>query len=337
MATFRAELRDVLSTFTIFSPSSFTWRGHCYRTGDDAAGRLVSADSDATLNAKATERLADVLYASLHCRLSADSWVTSLYHDRAGTREFVAQLSHENRGRGPWQGGWTVSRVLADGTVRADRYGLTFEIPPAEVRGGPGEIREGDQVFVRIPREQRFFLPGFYQALGDADNTMRVATTTRVYWHVRADGASQLVRVLTQALNEIQAQFWFKLLSVPDKYARCDAAVLYLPRSEYHAAEPTIAAVYREVRQHLRESVSLFALRLAPGLALAEDPGGDRSFGQHRSDMLARILANGFPDKSRDVTGSVCDAIARLGFNPDALHLGLGSDAVYRPLVDRDT
>ena len=57
-----------------------------------------------------------------------------------------------------------------------------------------------------------------------------------------------------------------------------------LPR---HAA---IDDIHRTLGSTLREDAPLFALRLAPGLGFAEDPGTGDSFGMARSRLLAEAL-----------------------------------------------
>ena len=74
--------------------------------------------------------------------------------------------------------------------------------------------------------------PGFYMALSNAEFPSKGSRgLVRFYWHVNADGAVQLMRLATTALNEAGLPFRLKALSEPSGYTRCDAAVLSRPVS----------------------------------------------------------------------------------------------------------
>jgi hypothetical protein len=53
----------------------------------------------------------------------------------------------------------------------------------------------------------------------------------------------------------------------------------------------------------------MFTRRLSPGLAVAEDPGDGRSFGQHRSELVADGLMRAF-ERESTALDDVVDAIA---------------------------
>jgi hypothetical protein len=331
VSSIREELPALLAEFAVLSSTTFKFDGRVYRADDPGDGASDLPDDGCTLNTRGLTRLRDLLYTALHCRMSTEAWRSSAYVDWGQEREFVDELSRANVGSGSWEGGWPVRRVEADGAVHVEREGIIFVVPPADVRRPAPSQDETELASVRVPKEQRYSLPGFYFVIGDAEHTLRVEDCVRVYWHIRSDGASALVRSLTTRLNAIGAAFWLKLVAAPQKYERSDAAVLYAPRGAYAAIEPIVAQSYDDVRQHLRDRVSSFALRLAPGLAIAEDPRGNQSFGEHRSAMLARALAS--VDLARpDRVDAVGEVLARSGLRLDAFHLEPGSLAVYRPL-----
>jgi hypothetical protein len=72
-------------------------------------------------------------------------------------------------------------------------------------------------------------------------------------------------------------------------YARSDSAVLYTPRRYADFTFQLALEIHNRARPYLGDDVPLFTLRLAPGLAFAEDPGTQESFGMSR----CRILAHG--------------------------------------------
>jgi hypothetical protein len=296
------ELTSLLPSFRVLHASGFEWAGQRYVVEEP-----TPLAGSAPLGAGAVERLGEVLYSALHCRLSVESWAASVAEDPAQSRAFIDRLSLANSGTGPWQGGWIIRSAEPDGTLIAERLGVRFRVPAGLLRSAsPPTI--GSSASVRVPKEYRHLLGGFFMALGDADDTMTDADTARVYWNVRASGAEALVESLTSGLNAAQVPFWLKLVDAPQKYQRTDAAVLYVKRELYREAEPVIARVHEALRDHMRDSVSAFALRLARGLAVAEDPGGGASFGQHRSRLLADALAGFASTQTATVTVSATGA-----------------------------
>ena len=68
--------------------------------------------------------------------------------------------------------------------------------------------------------------PGFYTALGDVA-LPHSGDIVRVYWNLRADGATRLVRELTTVLNDVLTPFRSKVVNSQARFKRADAAVLY--------------------------------------------------------------------------------------------------------------
>jgi hypothetical protein len=327
MPSLLEELPALLAGYRIRGPSSFELWGQCYTV--DVAG--VAGTS--TLHTLALERLADLLYSVLHCRLTAESWAASIPHDPAQSRDFVERLARANCGTGPWQGGWIVRGLDPQDRIVAERLDVRFSIPGTGIRSAISPPTAGSNIFVRVPKEYRHLIPGFYMALGDADDTMTEGESIRVYWNVRASGAEALVGALTSRLNEARVPFWLKLANSPQKYQRSDAAVLYLPKERYAHAERSIASVHAAIRSDLRDRTSALAHRLARGLAVAEDPGNGESFGQHRSRLLAGALMGLSPDPQERLT-AISDAFSRAGIDLQAVHLSPRSTARYRPLAE---
>lgn len=288
------------------------------------------------LAAGACALLRDALYSEAHCGLP----VSRRAHDRAGSsfvdaREYVAMLSRANTGSGSWQPGWRVTGVEG-GAIAAVRLDVEFQVAAGEWRGESASVRAGDFVSVRIPKEYRRLLPGFYVVTGDAEDDMDGAPVVRVYWHVSARGAVELVRTLTTSLNSLGVPFHLKTNADPRNFGRTDSLVLYLRRERYAGAAAIVANATREVRAHLDPRVSLFTKRLAPAVGVAEDPGGDESFGEQRSRLVAEALGSPRSVAAHSMAERaqcVCDHVAAHGIDPDALHLSSGSTDVYPSFV----
>jgi hypothetical protein len=321
------ELPALVGSFRALSPSAFEVWGDRYAVVAD------ERPSDrAALGAAATGRLADVLYSTLHCRLTIEAWSASLTIDPVRARAFVHALSQSNCGKGPWQTGWVMRSVTDDGRYLVEHLGARFAASPDAVRAQSDRPSPGETIAVRAPSEYRHLIAGFYTVLGDADDSLEHEPTTRVYWHLRASGAEELTRHLTAALNERGVPFWLKLADAPEKYRRSDVAVLYLPRAAYPRAESVIAHAARSLAGHLRASTSAFAMRIAPGVAVADDPAFRESFGQHRSRILAEALTTESAKGGAITAERVAAALATSGIDPTAPHRDPGSESTYRTL-----
>lgn len=272
--------------------------------------------------------LADEIYAQLHCRLPAELHARDARGgDRIDGREFFRQLTQANTGRGSWQSPWTVRALEPDGRVVAESMGVRFWCARSEVRGGrQGTLSVGDRVQVFVPAEYRQLLPGFYMATGDADD-IDGAPLLRVYWCIRARGAAALLGHVTHDLNAAGIPFRFKVPIDPRDFGRADAAVLYLRRELAAPTAPLLARITGAVRAELGDATSAFVKRVAPGVGLAEDPGGPASFGKHRSQLLADALASpsvrtAAPDER---AAAVRDFVRTAGYDPAAFHLQPGA------------
>jgi hypothetical protein len=138
------------------------------------------------------------------------------------------------------------------------------------------------------PKELPALSPGFYSAFGDRPfPASKTTPVVRLYWNLTRDGAALFVQIVSERLNHAHLPFRFKTLSDPDRYERCDAAVIYIPADGYQGAAPIIEQIYAHLAPVLRSATPVFAKPLAPGLGLAEDPPGGHSFGMHRCGLVA--------------------------------------------------
>jgi len=90
-----------------------------------------------------------------------------------------------------------------------------------------------------------------------------------------------LVSYLAHQFNRFQTPFALKTLVAPSD--RADSFVIYAPRR----FGKIVAMIVRETPIPLRADTPWFTLRLAPGIAVADDPPGNKSFGETRSRLVA--------------------------------------------------
>jgi hypothetical protein len=183
------------------------------------------------------------------------------------------------------------------------------------------------------PKEQLGFSPGFYLAQSDVELDLSdAADLLRVYWHATPRGALLLMESLTRSLNGLGLAFRFKVVAHPDGYGRCDAAVLYLERQEFERAAPELVRVLGWAASELEPPVPAFTRRLAPGVAIAEDPGSAESFGWHRCGLLAEAVVAAHEQGVDDLAGRVGQVrrvFAEAGVSLEAPYLNAGSADRY--------
>jgi HopA1 effector protein family len=330
-APYRKLVGDAIAALVLLSPTSFTWFG---RPVGVLPASVETAMDPESARAYLLHSMQVQLYADLYCRGFASPSVDSPSHGLARRPEpFVETLAASNTGRGSREPGWKVVSASAEQVV-VERHGLKLWIAPGDVVDLDGEGLHPDaRVHVRLPNELRKLSPGFYMALGDAGfETEQPTAIVRFYWHLASTSAPRLIHALTSRLNKARLPFRVKVVNDPARYTRCDAGVLYVHGSDYEATARAVRATYNELAGGLRRATPAFAKPLAPGLAVAEDPGTGDSFGMHR----ARLLAEGIVDAHEQGRGDGADAIdtvaarfAQDGIDLDAPYLNPGSTDRY--------
>jgi HopA1 effector protein family len=283
-----------------------------------------------------TSLLASTLYWRLYCRPSHGRAMP--VGDTRASRVFVDRLSQANCGTGSWEPGWVVRAVEDHGTLAVSKGGddMTLWAQPKQFRPLHGTVAIGTVGRLRLAKELREMLPGYYTVLGDADqpadgNGSR-GDTLRFYWHLTAEIAPGWINQLTRRFNTVGVAFHAKVLSDPGAYLRADAGVLYIALADAAAAMTIIPGLHRAVSASLRPTTPMFTKRLARGIAVAEDPGDGRSFGQHRCQLVAEGLVRAFQDgqtATEDVTAAVAARFAEDGLLITRPWLNPGSRQQY--------
>lgn len=159
--------------------------------------------------------------------------------------------------------------------------------------------------------------PGWLHARASAPGSG--TPLVRVYWHLAPQGAAPFLAAATRAMRG--ARHMLKLLDDPQSYRRADSAVLYVAADDWPRAREALPLVRAAAEPWLRRATPLFTLRVAPGVGLAEDPGGEESFGLHRCRLAAEGLyaARGAEDPEERLA-AVRAALRGAGVDPDAPH-----------------
>lgn len=205
--------------------------------------------------------------------------------------EFYERLHQSNRGEGYFSANWSVIKEETDSTLTVSKGGLKLYIErDRHLSDQEQSATIGDTVAIKLPKN--LVQNGFYMAVGNA-GSYRGSNIVRVYFNLSSEGAIAVMSSLTKELNAISIPFNFKALYNPSDYKRCDSAVLYFDKNNYHAVHSILEQVYREHQSHFQPEIPLFTKYLASGLAIAEEP--DQKFAEKESFGTNRcqIIANG--------------------------------------------
>jgi hypothetical protein len=254
--------------------------------------------------------VATALYRRLYCRPRLAGG--RIWTDSRARRILVDELSRANCGIGTWEPGWSVTVIEEGGSVVVHKHndGLTLWARPDQFRPVDGVLAVGTVGHLRVGKELREMLPGYYTAIGDAE-TPADAVMVRLYWHLTAELAPAWMGELTRRLNRARIAFHAKAPSDPADYVRADAGVLYMSKADVLRALQPLREMHGVLSSGLGSATPMFTRRLARGLAIAEDPGDGSSFGQHRCRLVAEGLLQAFAAGQTENIGRATAIAAR--------------------------
>jgi len=322
----RAQALEALSALRIDAPTSFSWLGE---PGPALPPEVANAMDAATAATYLQYTLQGHLYANFYTRGAAVPSRHDDYAPGAGLTPFVQALSAANAGSGSSDSGWIVVREEENGRIVVARDGLSLWAWPAEIDGPRRE--PGAEVHIRMPKELLRLSPGFYFALGEAPFADG-EPVVRVYWHLRSEGAAELMARLTGPLNADGLPFRAKVLNDARAYSRCDAGVLYVHQTDFPSVAEHVTRAYGALRPQLRAATPALTKPVAEGLAVAEEPGTGESFGMDRCRLLAVGAIQAWEAEAtqpEEQLAFVEASFAEAGLSIDAPHLNAGSIDTY--------
>ncbi|WP_405938323.1 T3SS effector HopA1 family protein [Streptomyces sp. NBC_00726] len=207
--------------------------------------------------------------------------------------------------------------------VIVEHQGVRLCVPRSAVTGP--DLVPGASVLVDVPAVRPWLSPGFLLVHGSAGGARRGgAGLVRVYVHLRApEDAAPVWAAVLGALEGLGIPYQAKVLSHRRHYPRRDALVVYLGDAHAEAAD-TVAGAVAGCRA-TGDGTSVFAARIAPGVALAREPADPRpgwrglSFGQHRAGAVADgLIAHSLAPGAGSRAAAVREALVRAGISPSA-------------------
>ncbi len=255
--------------------------------------------------------LADVLYDRWYAPATGEA-----HHLTPG--EVAAHLRAADAASGRFEPGWRVldaeeavgrlGGAPSPCHVPVARRGEARWVAPVDLASARVGLRPlpGASVSLSARRDSLDLLPGWWTSASRGWVQTPVAEPlVRLYWSIDPRHLCRVVAGVTAGL-ERTGRYVLKCPLDADRSRRPDAVVLFLPSADWPGTGPAVAAAHRRVRAWLRPPIPALTRALAPGLALAEDPGDD-SFGTHRCRAVARALEESRCHGVDDVEG-LCTA-----------------------------
>jgi hypothetical protein len=331
MSNTREQIEAAVEATEILSPTTYAWFGHA---SPSLLPRIMRSMSSRSARDYLLYWLQEQLYVDFYCQgFATPTAEEDALPMQSATTPFLEALSSANAGTGCRENDWEIL-AIEECAVLARKDGLEVWAWMADCYVPPGhDLDAGTRIGLRLPKEYLNLSPGFYVALGNRELPHDGSDTlVRVYWHLTPDGAAAFLRSATTRLNDARLPFRLKVLRDPSLYTRCDAGVVYTLKRDFRCVSKIMAEVYGEVSDTLRPSVPAFTKYLAPGLGLAEDPGGGQSFGEHRCQLLADALISAYESgvlSTRKRMHVVFKHFEQIGLSLDAPFLNPGSQDQY--------
>jgi hypothetical protein len=152
------------------------------------------------------------------------------------------------------------------------------------------------------------------------------ADATSCFLNLQPGTAPELFARVVTALDGYGVGFRAELAGDPAACVRADTAVLTVDRSDAATLARVALRVHERAPFALAPSVPAFTRQLAPGIALADEPGPGTTFGRHRCRLVAAgLVAAGHGAGPSARRAAVLSALSDAGLDPAAPHLNPGN------------
>jgi hypothetical protein len=306
---------DAIHALQLVLPRKLLWFGVPALVEEDASRSLL------------IDALSGLLYRQFYCMgravgLPAEAGPAA---DPGRVTAFVATLAAANHASGLEECDWLMQSSDRD-SLLVRRDGIAMRVAAGEWKLGAAPR----YVCVEFPSGSSTLSPGFYFVKGGKPSNGQ--KTVRVYWNVGPTQAAEWLEEITSEMRDRSISYSCKVLADPAAYNRCDSAVLYLGREDYLLAVPVLQKLHQKVREGLRPETPVFTCPIAPGLAVAEQPDTNLSFGQHRCQLLAEGLVSAEAAGRRSSAqrlAHIAEHFRAQGIALEKPYLGAGSSQEY--------
>jgi hypothetical protein len=304
-------------------------------------GRNTGEESQ--LRANLESQLSSVIYSAFYVngKVNAkcvEDWekpYKAAYQGKgASTNEFIDELSSYNKTVEGSDKFWRVYALDQQGNAFVEKNGDVRQLSPNSydfAQAGEQKLSINVMVNIKQPKEHRNMQPTFYYV--NSQELMPVGEEIgRFYWNMEPEGAKYLVEQVSEVFNHYRVPFMFKCTNNPSLYTRTDGAVLYVLRKQFRIASKLIKLMIPKLKPYLKNEVPLFTKEITNGLAYAEDPGMNQSFGMSRSQLIAKGIVKAYTSRHNNKTAQykeVLKAFEENGLDIKKPHLRANSHWTY--------
>lgn len=204
----------------------------------------------------------------------------------------IARLRHAHAGTLRFEDGWRVVASPEQGTIVAERRGEQVMLAPPDfvnLDRPAAPARIGDTVAVTARRDEIDLENGWWMTDG-RNGPAPPTPMVRLYWNCPPRSAPELVAGLTAVLEGEGVPYTMKCPVDAALFGRVDAVVVYVTPAVYESTKPELRELHARLADSLDGPTPPLTLRLARGVAAAEDPGDGQSYGQSRCAAVADAL-----------------------------------------------
>jgi HopA1 effector protein family len=279
--------------------------------------KLLCKEGTGAGAAKTNEQLANWLYANWY---SVSDRAPPVKPIGSGSINLTSGLRASVASCSLWERGWVVMQAGGNGSCLAGHAGVTRPFCPGDYANlsRPGApVVPGDNVAVMkrldwVDEHSAFW--GTQSIAGPPSHPL-----VRVYWSVWHDHIGWVLRAVVRGLDTIGVKYSLKCPRHAAEYTRVDALVVYLEENAWPRCRPVIEELAQKLSPHLRPTVPPLTLRLAPGVAFAEDGSETQSFGQSRClalvpGVLAVLVRR--PRSRKQGLSLLAESLEKNGINP---------------------
>lgn len=216
-----------------------------------------------------------------------------------------------------WEDGWTVAHAGRDGRLLVVREEERRQLDRWDYLdlARPGVIPAVGATVLAPARRDRAEGGWWYTHHARWRLDAPDGELVRIYWSIGPADVPLLVRRLSPVLLDLDTPWMLKCALAPAAYHRADAAVLFLSRGALGGLVDMLESAAAALSGVLRDSAPPLTLRAERGVAVADDPGTEESFGEHRCRLIAEgLLAARDADALLD---AVAERFLSAGIPPD--------------------
>lgn len=220
-----------------------------------------------------------------------------------------------------WQQGWVALQSSPDGACIVGFKDWKKELSPGEYANisrpglppSPGDNLATSELTDWVDRETGFWCAQSFS--GPPSQPI-----VRAYWSSSWKHVGRVVREVTTDLEQLEVKYSLKCPLKVEQYSRVDSLVVYLEKASWSAVSARLRKTASRLEPYLRGKVPPLTKQLAAGFAMAEDPGGQQSFGESRCRALAPAVVSIWRNKAMSSDAKLemlLQAILSSGIDPE--------------------